>query len=116
MERTIGTTVRSLRTPIIREGDDIIKISIDTVLNASKEAGFEIQDKDCLCITESVVARAQGNYATIDEIAQDIKNKYADEHFGIIFPILSRNRFGIILKGIAKGDKKNHSNVELSIR
>ncbi len=106
MERTIGTTVRSLRTPIIREGDDIIKISIDTILNATKEAGFEIQDKDCLCITESVVARAQGNYATIDEIAQDIKSKYGDEHFGIIFPILSRNRFGIILKGIAKGAKK----------
>lgn len=106
MERIIGTTVRSLRTPIIREGDDIIKISIDTVLNATKEAGFEIQDKDCLCITESIVARAQGNYATIDEIAQDIKSKYDDEHFGIIFPILSRNRFGIILKGIAKGAKK----------
>ncbi|TJX67927.1 F420-0--gamma-glutamyl ligase [Soehngenia saccharolytica] len=106
MERTIGTTVRSLRTPIIREGDDIVKISIDTITKATKEANFEIQDRDCLCITESVVARAQGNYATIDDIAQDIKNKYSNEHFGVIFPILSRNRFGIILKGIAKGAKK----------
>lgn len=106
MERMVGTVVRGLRTPIIMQGDDIPSIVVDTVLKASELEGFSIYDKDVVAITESVVARAQGNYASIDAIAKDISGKFADDTIGVIFPILSRNRFAICLKGIAKGAKK----------
>lgn len=106
MERVVGTVVRGLRTPIIKEGDNVVDIVVDCVTNASKVEGFKISDKDVVAITESVVARAQGNYASINDIATDIKNKFGDETIGVVFPILSRNRFAIILRGIAKGAKK----------
>lgn len=106
MERVVGTVVRGLRTPIIKQGDDLVDIVVDSVINASNVEKFEIQDKDVLTITESVVARAQGNYASVDSIAKDVKSKFGDEPIGVIFPILSRNRFSILLRGIAKGAKK----------
>ena len=106
MERVVGTVVRGLRGPIINEGDDIVQIVVDTVLNEAKVEGYDIQDKDIITVTESVVARAQGNYATIDQIATDIKGKYGDDTIGVIFPILSRNRFSNILRGVARGAKK----------
>ena len=106
MERLVGTVSRGLRAPIIRQGDDLEKIVVETVRNANKAGEFEIGDKDVLAITEAVVARAQGNYASIDQIASDVKNKLGGETIGVIFPILSRNRFAICLKGIAKGAKK----------
>jgi F420-0:gamma-glutamyl ligase len=106
MERVVGTVVRGLRTPIIKEGDNVVDIVVDCVTNSSKVEGFKISDKDVVAITESVVARAQGNYASINDIATDIKNKFGDETIGVVFPILSRNRFAIILRGIAKGAKK----------
>ena len=106
MERVVGTVVRGLRGPIINEGDDIVQIVVDTVLNAAKVEGYDIQDKDIITVTESVVARAQGNYATIDQIATDIKGKFGNDTIGVIFPILSRNRFSNILRGVARGAKK----------
>ncbi len=106
MERIVGTISRGLRTPIIMQGDDIVQIASETVLKASKQEGFAINDKDVLAITESVVARAQGNYAHIDAIAKDIKNKFGNDTIGVIFPILSRNRFAVCLNGIAQGAKK----------
>ena len=106
MERLVGTVVRGLRTPIINKGDSIEKIVVDSVLNASEAEGFVIQDKDIVTVTESIVARAQGNYATIDDIAKDVSEKFGDDTIGVIFPILSRNRFAICLRGIAKGAKK----------
>ena len=106
MERVVGTVVRGLRCPIINEGDSIEDIVIDSVLKASEVEGFKINDKDVVTVTESVVARAQGNYATIDQIAKDVKSKFGDDTIGVIFPILSRNRFAICLRGIAKGAKK----------
>lgn len=105
-ERLVGTVSRGIRAPIIREGDDIAKIVVDSVMNASKSAGFEIRNKDVIAITEAVVARAQGNYATTQDIANDVKAKFGDNTVGIIFPILSRNRFAICLKGMAMGLKK----------
>ena len=106
MERMVGTVARGLRAPIIREGDDIASIVVDSVLKASASEGFTIQDKDIVTITEAVVARAQGNYATVDAIATDVKAKFGEATVGVIFPILSRNRFAICLRGIAKGLKK----------
>ncbi len=106
MERRIGTVSRGLRAPIVREGDDLKKIAVDVLLGAAAAGEFEIQDKDVLCITESVVGRAQGNYASKDQIAKDIKNKLGGETIGVIFPIFSRNRFAICLRGIARGAKK----------
>jgi F420-0:gamma-glutamyl ligase len=106
MERMTGTISRGLRAPIIRQGDNIAEIVVDTVLKASDYEGFHINDKDIVAVTESVVARSQGNYATVDAIAKDVKAKYGDETLGVIFPILSRNRFAICLKGIAKGARK----------
>lgn len=106
MERIIGTVSRGLRTPIINQGDCISEIVIGTVLNASKSEGFNINDRDVVAITESVVARAQGNYASIDAIAKDVNSKFESDTIGVIFPILSRNRFAICLRGIAKGAKK----------
>ena len=106
MERIVGTVVRGLRTPIFKEGDNIVDIAVDTVLKASEIEGFSINDRDIVTITESVVARTQGNYASIDDISKDIVNKFGNETIGVIFPILSRNRFAICLRGIAKGAKK----------
>ncbi|HEY4578660.1 MAG TPA: coenzyme F420-0:L-glutamate ligase [Savagea sp.] len=106
MERVVGTVSRGLRCPIINEGDQIEQIVVDSVLKASEVEGFSIQDRDIVSITESIVARAQGNYATIDQIATDIQQKFGEETVGVIFPILSRNRFSNILRGVAKGAKK----------
>lgn len=106
MQRIVGTVSRGLRTPIIKQGDDIARIVTDTVMQAQKQGELEIRDKDVIAVTESVVARSQGNYATTDDIAQDIKNKFGADTVGVIFPILSRNRFSLILKGFAKGVKK----------
>ena len=104
--RNVGTVSRGIRCPIIKEGDNLANIVVDSVLNASKTDNFEIRDRDVIAITESVVARSQGNYCTIDDIALDIKNKFNNDTIGVIFPILSRNRFSILLKGIARGAKK----------
>jgi len=106
MERMVGTVVRGLRAPIMKEGDNIIEIVVDTVLKASEVEGFTIKDRDIIAITESVVARTQGNYADIDAISADVKSKLGHDTIGVIFPILSRNRFAICLKGIAKAVKK----------
>ncbi len=104
--RLVGTVSRGIRCPIIRQGDDLAKIVTDSVLDAAKSEGFELRDRDVISLTESIVARAQGNYAHIDAIANDVKAKLGGETIGVIFPILSRNRFAICLKGIAKGAKK----------
>ncbi|HIW34228.1 MAG TPA: coenzyme F420-0:L-glutamate ligase [Candidatus Paenibacillus intestinavium] len=106
MQRVVGTVVRGLRGPIINNGDNIEQIVVDTVLNASKVEGFSIEDRDIVTITESIVARAQGNYATIDAIAADVSAKFGEDTVGVIFPILSRNRFANCLSGIARGVKK----------
>ena len=106
MSRMIGTVSRGVRAPIIRNGDDIVEIVTNSVLEASKDAGFEFHDKDIVAMTEAIVARAQGNYCSVDDIATDVKAKFGGETVGVIFPILSRNRFAICLRGIAKGAKK----------
>ena len=106
MERKVGTISRGIRCPIIREGDDLAKIVVDSVLEAAASEGYEMRDRDVVAITESVVARAQGNYASVDAIAKDVKAKLGGETVGVIFPILSRNRFSICLRGIARGCKK----------
>ncbi len=106
MERKVGTISRGIRCPIIREGDDLVKITVDSVLDAAASEGFSLRDRDVIALTESIVARAQGNYASIDAITADVKNKMASDTIGVIFPILSRNRFAICLRGIAKAAKK----------
>ena len=106
MSRMIGTVSRGVRAPIIRNGDNIVDIVTASVLEASREEGIEFHDRDIVAMTEAVVARAQGNYASVDDIATDVKNKFGGETVGVIFPILSRNRFAICLRGIAKGVKK----------
>lgn len=106
MERTIGTTSRGVRAPIIREGDDISKIVVDSVMKAVKAENIVLEDRDVVSVTEAVVARAQGNYATVDQIAEDVRSKFGEDTVGVIFPILSRNRFSLCLKGIARGVKK----------
>ncbi len=105
-ERRVGTVSRGIRCPIIREGDDLAKIVTDSVLGAAESEGFELHDRDVISITESIVARAQGNYVTVEDIAADVKAKLGGGTVGVIFPILSRNRFAICLKGIAMGVKK----------
>ena len=102
----VGTVSRGVRAPIIRSGDDIVEIVTNSVLEASKAEGFEIKDRDIVAMTEAIVARAQGNYASVDDIAADVKAKFGGETVGVIFPILSRNRFAVCLTGIAKGAKK----------
>ncbi|MBQ3528242.1 MAG: coenzyme F420-0:L-glutamate ligase [Clostridia bacterium] len=106
MSRMIGTISRGVRAPIIRSGDNIVDIVVDSVLEASKDGGFEFYDRDIVAMTEAIVARAQGNYATVDNIAKDIRAKFGGETVGVILPILSRNRFAICLRGIAMGAKK----------
>ncbi|MCM3588179.1 coenzyme F420-0:L-glutamate ligase [Mesobacillus maritimus] len=106
MERVVGTVVRGLRGPIINKGDNIEQIVVDTVLNAAEIEGYSIEDRDIVTITESIVARAQGNYATIDAIATDVREKFGEDIIGVTFPILSRNRFANCLRGIARGAKR----------
>ena len=106
MSRMVGTVSRGLRAPIIRQGDDIVDIVVNTVIEASESDGFAVRDKDIVAMTEAIVARAQGNYASVDDIAEDVKEKFGGETVGVILPILSRNRFAICLRGIAKGAKK----------
>ena len=106
MERRTGTVSRGIRCPIFREGDDVATITVNSVLDAAEAEGFALRDRDVVAITESVVARAQGNYASVEAIAQDVKEKLGGETIGVIFPILSRNRFAICLRGIAMGAKK----------
>ena len=105
-ERRVGTVSRGIRCPIIREGDDLVRIVTDSVLAAAESDGFSLRDRDVIAITESIVARAQGNYCTVDDIAADVKAKTGGGTVGVIFPILSRNRFAICLRGIASGVKK----------
>ncbi len=105
-ERRVGTVSRGIRCPIIREGDDLADLVAQSVLEAAQSEGFSLRDRDVIAVTESVVARAQGNYATVEDIAQDVKEKLGGETIGVLFPILSRNRFAICLRGIAKGAKK----------
>ena len=106
MERKVGTVSRGIRCPIIREGDNLADIVVNSVLEAGESEGFEIRDRDVISVTESVVARAQGNYAPIQAISEDVRAKLGGGTIGVIFPILSRNRFSICLKGIAGGAKK----------
>ena len=106
MSRMVGTVSRGLRAPIIRSGDNLVDIVTASVLDASREDGFAVRDRDIVAMTEAIVARAQGNYATTDDIAADVRAKFGGETVGVIFPILSRNRFAVCLKGIAKGAKK----------
>ena len=106
MARNVGTISRGIRCPIIREGDDMASIVVNSVLEAAASEGFAMRDRDVVAVTESVVARSQGNYASVDAIAKDVKNKLGGETVGVIFPILSRNRFAICLRGIARGSKK----------
>ena len=105
-ERRVGTVSRGIRCPIIREGDDLAALVTDSVIEAAEAEGFELRDKDVISITESIVARAQGNYASVEDIANDVRAKFCADTVGVIFPILSRNRFAICLKGIAMGVKK----------
>lgn len=106
MERTVGTVVRGVRAPIIREGDDLAQIVTDCVMNCIDAEHLTVGERDIVTVTESILARAQGNYASVDDIAADVKAKFPSGHVGVIFPILSRNRFAICLRGIAKGAKK----------
>ena len=106
MSRMVGTVSRGIRAPIIREGDDLRKIVTDCVLEAAEQDGFTVRDRDIIAMTEAIVARAQGNYATVDDIAEDVRAKLGGGTVGVILPILSRNRFSICLRGIAKGSKK----------
>ena len=106
MERKVGTISRGVRCPIIREGDDLAGIVVNSVVEAAQAEGFALRDRDVVAITESIVARAQGNYASVDDIGADVKAKLGGETIGVIFPILSRNRFSICLKGMARGAKK----------
>jgi len=106
MERRVGTVSRGIRCPIIRKGDPLADVIVESVLEAAASEGFELRDRDVIAATESIVARAQGNYASIDAIAEDVREKLGGGTIGIIFPILSRNRFSICLKGMAKGEKK----------
>lgn len=106
MERKVGTVVRGVRAPIIRQGEDLSEIVVNSIMDAQKSEGFIINDKDIVAVTEAVVARSQGNYATTQQIAADVKSKFGDATVGVIFPILSRNRFANCLKGIATGCKK----------
>ncbi|MBQ3105188.1 MAG: coenzyme F420-0:L-glutamate ligase, partial [Lachnospiraceae bacterium] len=106
MERKVGTVSRGIRCPIIREGDNLVDIAVTSVMEAAESDGFSLRDRDVIALTESIVARAQGNYATVEDIADDVRAKLGGGTIGVIFPILSRNRFSICLKGIAMGAKK----------
>ena len=105
MGRMLGTVSMGVRAPIIRQGDDLVEIVTGCIVDAMKEDGLQPRDRDIVAMTEAIVARAQGNYASVEAIAEDIKTKFGGETVGVIFPILSRNRFAICLRGIAKGCK-----------
>ena len=105
--RTVGTVVRGIRTPIIKEHDDLEKIVVDSLLKASEAEGFSFRDRDVVAITEAVVGISEGNYATVDQIGEDVKNKFGVDHIGVVFPTpMSRNRFSLLLKGFARGCKE----------
>lgn len=106
MERKVGTVSRGIRCPIIRQGDDLANIVVTSVLEAAEQEGFQLRDQDVIAVTESIVARAQGNYVSVDDIAADVRAKFGTGTIGVILPILSRNRFAICLRGIAKGADK----------
>ncbi len=106
MSRHIGTVARGIRTGIIKEGDDLVKIVADSLMDASKEGNISFNDRDVVGVTEAILARAQGNYATVEQIAKDVQEKFGADEIGVVFPITSRNRFSILLRGIAKGVKK----------
>ncbi len=106
MERLIGTVSRGIRGPIIRQGDDLVDIAVSCIMDAASSENIKIRDRDIIALTESIVARAQGNYATVADIADDVRKKTGGGSVGVIFPILSRNRFAICLKGIAMGCRK----------
>ena len=106
MSRIIGTVSRGLRAPIVRKGDDLAKIVVDSIMQAVENGDFEVRDRDVIAVTESIVARVQGNIVSIDDIAADVKAKFGGETVGVIHPIFSRNRFSICLRGIAKGCKR----------
>ena len=106
MSRVFGTVSMGLRAPIIRQGDDLVDVVVGSVMAAMDEEGLVPRDRDVVCMTEAIVARAQGNYVTVENIAADVKNKFGGETVGVIFPVLSRNRFAICLRGIAMGCKK----------
>ncbi|MBR5755794.1 MAG: coenzyme F420-0:L-glutamate ligase [Erysipelotrichaceae bacterium] len=106
MTRLTGTVSRGIRCPIIKQGDDLATIVTDAIIDASKADNFELHDRDVVAVTESVVARSQGNYCTVDDIAEDVRNKLGGNEMGVIFPITSRNRFSVLLTGIARGAKK----------
>ena len=106
MVRMVGTVIRGIRTPMIREGDNIVDITVDAVLSAASAEGFTLKDRDVIGIKESIVARAQGNYATIQDIRSDIARKFAGD-FALVFPVLSRNRFALLLKGIETAAKRS---------
>jgi len=108
LARTIGTQVRGIRAPIVRDGDNLVETVVSSIMASVNSEGFQLKDKDVIGITESLVARTQGNYITVDEIAAEIKKKFNDAEIGVVFPILSRNRFSMILKGIARGARKVH--------
>ena len=103
--RCVGTTVRGIRTPIIKENDDLANIVVNSLMQAKESESFEFKDKDVVAITEAVVGISEGNYVTVDEIAEDIKEKFPSGSIGVVFPILSRNRFSMILKAIARASK-----------
>lgn len=104
--RTVGTVVRGVRAPIIKAGDDLATIVVDSIMTAHEEEGFKFRDRDIVAVTEAVVGKAEGNFVSVDDIAEDVKKKYPSGELGLVFPILSRNRFSICLKGIARGMKK----------
>ena len=104
--RTVGTVVRGIRTPIIKDGDDLASIVVDSLLKAKENEGFEFRDKDIVAITEAVVGISEGNYITVDDIVEDLRKKYPSKNIGVVYPILSRNRFSLILKGIARAMDK----------
>ena len=106
MSKYVGTVSRGIRLPIIKQGDNLAEIVVNSVLTTSENEPFELNDRDVIAITESVVARSQGNYASVDDIKVDLQNKVKSDEVGIIFPILSRNRFAICLRGMAKAFKK----------
>ena len=106
MSRMVGTVSMGIRAPIIRSGDDLVEIVTNSVLETVKDGALTIRDRDVIAMTEAIVARAQGNYASVDDIAADVRAKLGGETVGVLFPILSRNRFAICLRGIAKGARK----------
>ena len=107
MSRMVGTVSMGIRAPIIRSGDDLVEIVTNSVLEAAREGALTVRDRDVICMTEAIVARAQGNYASVDDIAADVRAKLGGETVAVVFPILSRNRFAICLRGIARGAKKS---------